>query len=491
LVKVKALVAKDYEDDVTSLDMESVADTLLANAVNAPGTSHRPTTASGRATAPNRPMTQTGRPSTGYARPGTSAGRKATSFSDDGHRPVTARPASMGGRFVRLGTASLGHQGTNSDPSFIAVQSLDLERYQSRPNLAKALFEYLFYVEKNYGKAQELAALCCGARIARSGMDKDDYPNSSSSSSSSPTRNVSEGSKGNKDSWIWRARLGKCCYHLGMYNEAEREFRTANDQQPAVSTFLELGKVYLKLKQPNAAKATYEDGLKKFREESSLWVALARLEEFKGDLNASAELYRKVLDIDNGNVEAIACLASHFFYMDQPEMALRFYRRLVQMGLNSVEVWNNMALCCFYSQQYDMTLGCFERALAMASDDTMPDVWYNVSQVALAIGDAALANQALKITLSLNPNHAEANNNLGVLHARQGDLETARTHFLTAKRQNPHVFEASFNAAVVCFKLHAFAEAYQHAKFATYSNWGIPEAKAVLEQLRVKFESLL
>jgi tetratricopeptide repeat protein 8 len=56
-------------------------------------------------------------------------------------------------------------------------------------------------------------------------------------------------------------------------------------------------------------------------------------------------------------------------------MAIRYYRRLLQMGVNNTEVWNNIGLCCFYSAQYDMALGCFDRALGMADDEAMADVW--------------------------------------------------------------------------------------------------------------------
>jgi tetratricopeptide (TPR) repeat protein len=52
-----------------------------------------------------------------------------------------------------------------------------------------------------------------------------------------------------------------------------------------------------------------------------------------------------------------------------------------QMGVNNAELWNNLGLCCFYASQYDMTLSCMERALAMADDDNMADIWHNVGQV--------------------------------------------------------------------------------------------------------------
>jgi hypothetical protein len=116
-----------------------------------------------------------------------------------------------------------------------------------------------------------------------------------------------------------------------------------------------------------------------------------------------------------------------------------------------------------------MTLSCFERALAVAEDDNMADVWYvlcrerresgkgkgwgegekeeyrekdirgregdtekeiererereketnyeryNLGQVAVGIGDLGLAYQCFKIATSVDPNHAESYNNLGVI----------------------------------------------------------------------------
>lgn len=63
------------------------------------------------------------------------------------------------------------------------------------------------------------------------------------------------------------------------------------------------------------------------------------------------------------------------------ELALRFYRRLLQMGVSTPELWNNLGLCCFYASQYDMALSCLDRALSLASDNAMAEVWYNIGQV--------------------------------------------------------------------------------------------------------------
>jgi tetratricopeptide repeat protein 8 len=61
--------------------------------------------------------------------------------------------------------------------------------------------------------------------------------------------------------------------------------------------------------------------------------------------------------------------------------------------VNNTELWNNLGLCCFYASQYDMALHCFERALGLADDDNMADVWYNIGQIAIGIGDLGLAYQ--------------------------------------------------------------------------------------------------
>lgn len=51
------------------------------------------------------------------------------------------------------------------------------------------------------------------------------------------------------------------------------------------------------------------------------------------------------------------------------------------------------------------------------------------SQVAIGIGDLTLAYQCLKIAISINPEHVEAYNNLGVLEYRKGNDDLARNLF--------------------------------------------------------------
>ena len=42
--------------------------------------------------------------------------------------------------------------------------------------------------------------------------------------------------------------------------------------------------------------------------------------------------YKQALSVENCNIEAVANIASYFFYKDQPEIAIKLYQRLIELG---------------------------------------------------------------------------------------------------------------------------------------------------------------
>jgi tetratricopeptide repeat protein 8 len=113
------------------------------------------------------------------------------------------------------------------------------------------------------------------------------------------------------------------------------------------------------------------------------------------------------------NTEALSCIAVHYFYNYQPEMALVYYRRILSMGLNACEIYCNIGLCCLYGGQLDLVFSCFQRALRLAINvEQKADVWYNISFIGLHIGDLDFARRSLRICISLDGGHASALNNL-------------------------------------------------------------------------------
>ena len=425
-LKCRALTEIDWLDD-TDMDDESLAEALLDDNAIAqmprPGTSmQRPTATGGGALMSRgggaRPLSSSGRPSSGFIRPNTAALKPGASLERalTANRGSTARPVTSSGRFVRLGTASMLAQ---CGDAFVDVHRIDTKKYASRPFLAKVLCDYLLHVEHNPKKALEL---CSHATKQTQFAD-----------------------------WWWKERLGKCYYQLGMLRESERQLVSSLKHNKSAVTTLQLCKVYVKMDQPLKALEAFQAGLDAHKNEVALMLGAARCHESVSNFEEGLRLYKQALHYDPSNVEALACLANDHFYNDQPEIALRYYRRLLQMGVSNAEVWNNLALCCFYSSQYDVTIHCFEQALSYADEgEEAADIWYNIGQVAVSIGDIGLAYQAFKISVSMDSNHAESYNNLGVLELKKGSFEQARSNFQLAERLGPHLFEPTYNSALIC-----------------------------------------
>uniref|UniRef100_H2MPC6 Tetratricopeptide repeat domain 8 n=1 Tax=Oryzias latipes TaxID=8090 RepID=H2MPC6_ORYLA len=376
-----------------------------------------------------RPMTQSGRPITGFVRPSTQSGR----------------PGTMEQAIKTPRTASTARPVTSSSGRFV--------------RLGTTLFEYIFHHENDVKNALDLAA-----QATEHAQFKD---------------------------WWWKVQLGKCYYRLGLYREAEKQFRSALNQQEVVDTYLYLAKVYQRMDQPVTALNLFKQGLDHFPGEVTLLTGVARIHEELNNISSATEYYKDVLKQDNTHVEAIACIGSNHFYTDQPEIALRFYRRLLQMGVYNCQLYNNLGLCCFYAQQYDMALSSFERALGLVcSDEEQAEVWYNIGHVAVGIGDLTLAYQCFKLALALNNDHAEAYNNLAVLELRKGHIEQAKAFLQTAASLAPHMYEPHFNFSILSEKIGDLQSSYTAAQKSEDAFPEHVDTQKLLKQLRQHFAVL-
>ncbi len=436
LLKTHAIRRKNYVDHL-ECDEETLGEQILDDhqiqTAARPGTSLRATSSNKGPNPMVRPITSSGRPLSGVVRPGTVQRQGTTSgniIRTQTGRAGTSRATTSGGRYLRIATASL--QSLNSNFS-LDSKDINPKTIVLKKSLAKAVADYLFYVEKNFKLLLEISS---EATVANNYQD-----------------------------WWWKYNLGKVYYKLGLLSDSEKQLQSAikmNSTYPYVS--LQLSHVYTKMDQPNKALECLVRAAKENPGEVYFKVYQARIQEMLANFDASIALYKEVLLLDNCNFEAIACIGSNHFYNDMPEIGLKFYKRLFELGINSAEVWNNLGLCAFYANQFDFCLSCFERGLILADDETASDIWYNISHVAIAIGDLSLGYQALKIALAYSGAHFEAFNNIGVLEIKKGNYEQAKSNFLTACKNTDFSFEPYYNYAVLCYKQGENEKAYQFAQ---------------------------
>jgi len=344
--------------------------------------------------------------------------------------------------------------------SFIDVSRLNLERVAQQRALSVLLAEYFLFLASDSKKTLELGSFA----TALAGYQ----------------------------SWYWKTLLGKAYFKLGLFREAEKQLKSSLMLEDMVCTHLDLVKVHLRLDVPLTALAHLADAALSHPHEPRIILATARVHDLVNDHEAAAACYRKVLEIDASNIEAMACLAANQFYSDYPELSLRLYRRLLQMGVADPEVWNNVGLSCYFSMHYDMSLGCFGRALEQASGDSsaLSSIWYNIGCVALSIGDLSLARQAFKVAASIDPHHAEAVSNLALLDLRKDSATAAHANFKLARILGPHLFEPFQNGAVAAFRAGDVAGSLELVEKALLIFPGHADSLELLEQIKQSFATM-
>ncbi|XP_058826413.1 tetratricopeptide repeat protein 8 [Topomyia yanbarensis] len=418
-LKMRSMTQRVYIDDIEADDdvAEDILDTQTIATAPRPGTSIRTaaavasaTTASGKTTAAGaRPRTGTGRPITGISRPGTLSLQRPGSTLGNKSALKTARTAGSA-RNMRLGSASMFAVGDPTGPLF-HISRLHPDKYAEKDSISKPLFQYLYYHEGEIRKAMAL----CDAVLS--------------------TKRSAAG-------WWWNTQKARCLITTGSPREAEQFLRTALNELYHPDTVLLLARIYIKIDQPTAALEICKSALEKLPNDITILTQQARVLELVGNLTASVRRYRQISQLDSMNTEALACIAVSYFYGNQPETALLYYRRILSMGAHSAELYCNIGLCCLYGGQLDLVFPCFQRAIRMAtSADLKPDVWYNLSFVALTTGDVHLARRCLRLCIATNGSHGPALNNMAVMVARQKQFAKAKSYLMSAKVALPNCDE--------------------------------------------------
>lgn len=197
-------------------------------------------------------------------------------------------------RNIRLGSASMFALG---DPTSDLFQSskLNPRKFADQDSVAKLLFQFLYYHEGDIRKALEL----CEA--------------------------VAEHKK-KLTTWWWNTQRGRCHITIGKPRDAEIFLKQSFIQFPHPDTALLLARVYVRIDQPLAALETLDAALEKLPNDVGILTQQGRIFELMDNLQASARMYRHIAQLEPVNVEALASIAVHHFYGNQPEMALMYYR---------------------------------------------------------------------------------------------------------------------------------------------------------------------
>ncbi|CAH8480156.1 unnamed protein product [Heterobilharzia americana] len=371
-------------------------------------------------------------------------------------------------RGQRKGTSCLkSNSSKNNEP--LHVTRLDLEKYAQHSEIACSVFEYLFYIAKEYREALNLVNVVCNNTTNNTSKSHQQIISEYLSVNGNSERKLNFMSQLSRNepadiNWWWLLQKARCLYCLGLTREAEHPIKLSLELNPTVESFTLFAFIALRFDQPARALGIYDEGLQKFPCDTDLLTGKARIYQKLNDISQSVAVYKTISEIDNMNIESLASIAMYYFYEDQPEISLKYYRRILQYGYESTELYNNLGLCTYYTQQYDICLSFFNQAIALSDATNFADVYYNLSHIAINVGDLQMAHQCLYISIVNDSNNAEAYNNLGVLEQKLGNIDMAKELYKTSCRLTPCLFEPYHNLAFLTETIGELHTAFDLAK---------------------------
>jgi Tfp pilus assembly protein PilF len=133
---------------------------------------------------------------------------------------------------------------------------------------------------------------------------------------------------------------------------------------------------------------------------------LGNLAEVKGNHAAALESFRKVVQADPGNAEALNNLAYLLAdFSNQPDEALKYAEKAIQIAPNELQYADTMGWILYRKGMYSAALHQLERTSAKNG----PAVWqYHLAMAYAKTGDIRRGRAILDAALKSNPNVPEA-----------------------------------------------------------------------------------
>ncbi|MBM3144506.1 MAG: tetratricopeptide repeat protein [Chloroflexi bacterium] len=150
----------------------------------------------------------------------------------------------------------------------------------------------------------------------------------------------------------------------------------------------------------------------------------------KGDFEGAAEESRIAVELDPTSLETRRARGYVLYWTSNYEMALEEYKAALAINNKIPNLYIMTGYIYSALGDYDLAVENFNQANALNPDDPTPE--YEASRVYFTIGEFAQAAQYAQQAVEDDPANASLQGNLGVMYAKNNELDKAIVHLTLA-----------------------------------------------------------
>lgn len=224
---------------------------------------------------------------------------------------------------------------------------------------------------------------------------------------------------------------GLAAMQQGKWNDAEKEFRRANDLDPKSSTpHRWLGALYDKTQKTDQAKVELQRALQLDPQNWNIYMEMG-LNSFLGaDYKSAASSWEQALKLEPDNVPALQNLGAVYQMLERNDDAAAALQRSLEIAPNA-DTYNNLGTLRFFQGHYSESVAAFEKSVELSANSY--DSWGNLADAyRWTPGDADKAKQAYRHAIELihdeiqkNPRDLDLRATLASYLAKSGDKQNA------------------------------------------------------------------
>jgi tetratricopeptide (TPR) repeat protein len=182
------------------------------------------------------------------------------------------------------------------------------------------------------------------------------------------------------------------------------------------------------------------------------------------DIYRAEQAYRKALEYNPQNSDALNGIGSVLGRRGLVEEAIQYFKQALEIDPNNLEAYHNMGLALTNQDKLYEALTYYEQALEI--DPEHANTLCNMGLILSNQGRIDEAVARYKQAIKANPKHLVSHNNLGNLYSNQKKYDEAVNHYKEAIKLDRDYMDAHFNLAVTLLEAGRYDEAEIHFKEA-------------------------